>query len=160
MSGEPHREGPSVSVERTFSMIKPGALQRRLVGEILSRVERKGLRVVAAKMMTIDRGLAERHYAEHLGKPFYAGLIDYMTSGPVLALVVEGENAIGALRSLAGPTAPAEAPAGTIRGDFGCRTQRNLIHASDSPASAAREIALFFSNEDIQPWKDGNDEWL
>jgi nucleoside-diphosphate kinase len=146
--------------ERTFAMLKPGVLQRRMAGELLSRIEKKGLSVIALKLMTITKPLAERHYAEHEGKDFYPALIAYMTSGPVLAMVIEGRSAIAALRALCGATNPAEAHSGTIRGDYGARTQRNLIHASDSPASAEREIALFFQSEELHAWKDGNDEWF
>ncbi|TFG84363.1 MAG: nucleoside-diphosphate kinase [Spirochaetales bacterium] len=147
-------------MERSFAMLKPGVLQRRLVGEILSRIERKGLDLVAVKLMMIDRPLAGRHYAEHEGKPFYLGLIDYMTSAPVIALVIEGMDAVAVLRTLCGATAPAHAAPGTIRGDFGLRIEQNVIHASDSPASAAREIGLFFKDDEILAWKDGNDEWI
>ncbi len=146
--------------ERSFAMLKPGVLQRRIAGEVLSRIERKGLRMVAAKLMTISREQAERHYAEHAGKDFYPGLIRYMTSAPVLAFVVEGRDAVSSLRKLAGATDPSKAEAGTIRGDYGAYTSRNIIHASDSPESAAREIGLFFSADELHPWADGNDPWI
>ncbi|HAE21665.1 MAG TPA: nucleoside-diphosphate kinase [Spirochaetaceae bacterium] len=146
--------------ERTFAMLKPGVLQRRMAGELLSRIEKKGLSIIALKLMTIPKPLAEQHYAEHQGKDFYPALIAYMTSGPVVAMVIKGRSAIAALRALCGATNPAEAHSGTIRGDYGARTQRNLIHASDSQASAEREIALFFQPEELQAWKDGNEEWI
>jgi nucleoside-diphosphate kinase len=149
-----------MAVEKTFSMLKPGVLQRRLAGEILARIERKGLKVVALKMMAISKGLAERQYAEHLGKGFYEVLIALMTSGPVVAMVVEGEDAVAQMRRLCGATKADEALPGTIRGDFALHTPRNLIHASDSAASAAREIGLFFDASEICPWADPNDAWI
>lgn len=148
-----------MAIERSFAMIKPGVTHRRLVGELISRIERKTLKIVAMKMMRLDRGLVERHYAEHEGKAFYAKLVDYMVSGPVVAMVVEGECAIEYLRRLAGSTDPREAPTGTIRGDYAIQTRLNLIHASDSADSAAREIGLFFDESEICPWEDGNEIW-
>jgi nucleoside-diphosphate kinase len=148
-----------MAIERTFSMLKPGVAQRRLMGEIISRIERKGLKIVAMKMRAIDRTLAAAHYAEHEGKPFYAPLIDYIVSGPVVAMAIEGEDAIAALRRLIGPTNAAEAQPGTVRGDFGVRTRLNLIHASDSPESAARELALYFEESDYAEWEDPNHAW-
>ncbi len=148
-----------MAVERTFAMLKPGILPRRLVGEVLSRIERKGLKIIALKLTRIDRTLAERHYAEHLGKAFYDKLIDYTVSAPVVAFVLEGEDAIGKLRRLCGPTDVKESLPGTIRGDFCFTTRLNIIHASDSPESAAREIGLFFAEGELHPWSDGNDAW-
>jgi nucleoside-diphosphate kinase len=148
-----------MAVERTFAMLKPGTLQRRIVGEVLSRIERKGLNLIALKLTRIDRALAERHYAEHLGKVFYDKLIDYTVSGPVVAFVLEGEDAILKLRRLCGPTDVKESTPGTIRGDFCFTTRLNIIHASDSPESAAREIGLFFSEDELVPWSDGNHVW-
>lgn len=141
-------------------MLKPGVLQRRLAGEVLARIERKGLKVIALKMMTIPMELAEKQYAEHKGKGFYDALIALMTSGPVVAMVIEGEDAIGQLRRLCGATKADEALPGTIRGDFCMHTPRNLIHASDSSASAAREIGLFFRDAEICAWSDPNDVWI
>lgn len=149
-----------MAVERSFSMFKPGVIQRRLVGEILSRFERKGLRIVAMKMMRISRELAERHYAEHRGKDFYEPLIRYVTSGPVVSLIVEADGAVAALRRLCGATRTDEALAGTIRGDYANHTNLNVIHASDSVESARREISLFFDETEICPWEDGNDGWI
>jgi nucleoside-diphosphate kinase len=148
-----------MAVERSFAMLKPGVTHRRLVGEVVSRIERKTLKIVAMRMMRLDRELVERHYAEHKGKAFYAKLVEYMVSGPVVAMVVEGDRAIEHLRKLAGPTDPSEAPVGTIRGDFAIQTRLNIIHASDSPESARREIGLFFDEAEICPWEDGNDAW-
>lgn len=147
-------------MERTFCMLKPGVLQRRIVGEVLSRIERKGLKVCAIKMMQIPRALCEQHYAEHKDRPFFPSLVEYMISGPVIAMVIEGNDAISGLRALCGPTNPAEAPPGTIRGDYGVVTQKNIIHASDSPAGAAREIDLFFDAAEITPYQDGNQNWI
>jgi nucleoside-diphosphate kinase len=140
-------------------MLKPGVLQRRLLGEALLRFERKGLKIVALKLTRLDRALAEAHYAEHRGKDFYEKLVEYTVSGPVAALILEGEGAIATTRRLVGPTNVADAPPGTIRGDFACRTRLNIAHASDSPAAAEREMALFFSPGEIVPWEDGNDQW-
>ncbi len=132
------------AMERTLVIAKPDAVKRGLAGEILARMERKGLRVVAGRFFTIDEGLARRHYAEHDGKPFFADLLSFITSGPVLALVVEGPEAAAVVRTLMGPTNPREAPPGTIRGDYAVEITENLVHGSDSPESAAREVALFF----------------
>ncbi len=149
-----------MSLERTFVMLKPGVLQRRLVGEVVGRFERKGLNLIALKLMTIDRTLAERHYQEHVDKPFFASLVEYITSGPVVAMVWEGENAISTVRTLAGATNPQNAVPGTIRGDLALVTQNNVVHASDSPESSAREMSLFFDDSEVLPFVDGNAEWL
>ncbi len=149
-----------MALERTFSMLKPGVVQRRLVGEILARIERKGLRIVALKMMNIDRALAETHYAEHREKAFFDELVDFIISGPVVAMVVEGDGAIGVLRKLCGATKAEEALPGTIRGDYAEHTGLNIIHASDSVDSALREIGLFFQLAEIFEWEDGNDSWI
>ena len=129
--------------------MKPDAVQRRLMGKILSRFEEKGLQIVAVKLMQIDEELAKTHYGEHAEKPFFPGLVEYITSSPALAMVIEGEEAITTIRKLVGATNPLEADLGTIRGDFGMDTGRNIIHASDSPASAEREIGLFFDEDEI-----------
>ncbi|MGB6207546.1 nucleoside-diphosphate kinase [Mycobacterium sp.] len=132
--------------ERTLLLIKPDGVERRLVGEIIGRIERKGLTVAALEMRVIDDELAAQHYAEHDGKPFFGSLLEFITSGPLVAAIVEGPRAIAAVRQLAGATDPVEKAApGTIRGDFGLETQFNLVHGSDSPESAQREIALWFS---------------
>jgi nucleoside-diphosphate kinase len=146
--------------ERTLVMLKPGVLQRRIAGEVLSRLERKGLKIVAMKMLRMDRPMAETHYAEHRGKDFYEKLLEYTLSGPVIAMILEGEGAVTRVRRLAGPTDTGEAPPGTIRGDFAARTRLNIIHASDSPVSAERETALFFNPGEICPWEDGNEGWF
>ena len=149
-----------MALERTFAMLKPGVLSRRSAGEIISRIERKGFDIVALKLLRIPRALAERHYAEHQDKPFFGELVDYIISGPVVALVLEGEDAVAILRRLCGSTKPLEAAPGTIRGDYAMHTNLNIIHASDSPQSAAREIDLFFRPNEILDWKDGNDVWI
>jgi nucleoside-diphosphate kinase len=130
--------------ERTLVLIKPDAVRRGLVGEILGRLERKRLHLDAVELRTMDAALADAHYAEHVDKPFYPPLKEFMTSGPLVAAVVSGDDAIAVVRLLTGPTDGRTAPGGTIRGDFGLSNRENLIHASDSPASAAREIALWF----------------
>jgi nucleoside-diphosphate kinase len=136
----------ALMTERTLLLIKPDGVERRLVGEIISRVERKGLTVAALELRTISEELGRRHYAEHDGKPFFASLLEFVTSGPLVAAIVEGPRAIAAVRQLAGATDPVDQAApGTIRGDFGLETQFNLVHGSDSPESAEREIALWFS---------------
>ena len=132
--------------QSTLLIVKPDAVQRRLIGELLARVEREGLRIDAVRMMRIDRDLAERHYAEHAEKPFFGELVDFITSGPVVVARVSGPDAISVLRALMGATDPAKADRGTIRGDFGKEITRNLVHGSDSEESAARELALFFSD--------------
>jgi nucleoside-diphosphate kinase len=132
--------------ERTLLLIKPDGVERRLVGEILGRIERKGLTIAALELRTVSDKLARRHYAEHDGKPFFDSLVAFITSSPLVAAIIEGPRAIAAVRQLAGGTDPVEkATPGTIRGDFGLETQFNLVHGSDSPESAEREIALWFS---------------
>jgi nucleoside-diphosphate kinase len=130
--------------QRTLVLVKPDAVNRRLVGEVLARFERKGLALVALELRTLDRATAARHYAEHEGKPFYPALIDFITGGPLVAAVVEGDEAVAVIRTLVGATDGRQAAAGTIRGDFSLSNRENLVHASDSPESAAREIATFF----------------
>lgn len=147
-------------MERTFVMVKPDGVQRGLVGEILGRFERKGYKVVALKMLRVTRELAERHYGEHRGKPFFEGLVAFITSGPVVAAVLEGRDVIAGVRQMMGPTDPAKAPPGTIRGDFGIDVGRNVVHGSDGPASAAREIALFFTPEELIDWQRTIDTWI
>ncbi len=133
-----------MAVESTLLIVKPDAVRRGLVGEVLARIERKGLRIREMRMMRIDRELAEEHYGEHRGKPFFEELVGFITSGDVVVARVEGEQAISVLRTLMGPTDPAQAPPGTIRGDLGLLITENLVHGSDSPESAERELKLFF----------------
>lgn len=133
-----------MAVESTLLIVKPDAVRRGLIGEVLARIERKGLRIAEMRMMRIDRDLAEEHYREHRGKPFFEELVSFITSGDVVVARVEGEQAISVLRTLMGPTDPAQAPPGTIRGDLGLAITENLVHGSDSPGSAERELKLFF----------------
>ncbi len=130
--------------ERTLVLVKPDGVSRGLVGEVITRLEAKGLRLVAAELRTLDRETAETHYAEHVERPFFGELVEFITSGPLMALVVEGERAIEAFRTLAGATDPVKATPGTIRGDLALAVGQNIVHGSDSPESAARETALFF----------------
>jgi nucleoside-diphosphate kinase len=130
--------------ERTLILVKPDAVRRGLTGEVVSRFERKGLTLVAMELRRLDRATAERHYGEHDGKPFYPALIDFITSGPLVAMVLEGDEAVAVVRALVGATDGRQAAAGTIRGDFSLSNRENLVHASDSPASAERELATFF----------------
>ena len=136
-------------MERTLVLVKPDAMQRGLAGEILSRLERRGLRIVGLKLLQVDRALAERHYGEHVGKPFYEGLVAYITACPIIAAVLEGTEAVEAVRNTMGKTNPRDAAPGTIRGDFGLEIGRNLIHGSDSAESATREVALFFGTNEL-----------
>ena len=136
-----------MAVERTLVLVKPDAMRRALAGEIVARLERRGLELKAARLLTVDRTLAEEHYAEHAEKPFFGELVEFITSGPTLALVVEGEGAIATVRKTMGATDPVNAEPGTIRGDLALSMPDNLVHGSDSPESAEREIALWFSNE-------------
>jgi nucleoside-diphosphate kinase len=131
-------------MERTLILVKPDAFARGLTGEIIARFERKGLKIVALREMTVARELAERHYAEHSQRPFFGELVDFITSGPIVAMVLEGADAVSAARQLIGATNPLEAAPGSIRGDFAIEVGQNLVHGSDSPESAARESALFF----------------
>ena len=134
-------------MDRTLILVKPDAFARRLTGEIIARFERKGLTIAALKLMTIDEDIAKRHYAEHEGKPFFAGLVAFITSGPLVAMIIEGENAVAAGRQLIGSTHGVYAAPGSIRGDYATSMQRNLVHASDSDASAEREIEIYFGDE-------------
>ncbi len=147
-------------MERTFVMVKPDGVHRGFIGEIISRLERKGLKIVGMKMTKISTELAKEHYAEHKEKPFFNNLVDFITSGPVVAMVVEGKNAIKVVRNLVGATNPAEAAPGTIRGDFGLDVGRNIVHASDSPSSAEREISLFFKPEEIVEYEKVDEKWI
>ncbi|MDI6724222.1 MAG: nucleoside-diphosphate kinase [Methanobacterium sp.] len=135
--------------ERSFVMLKPDAVLRRLMGAVLTRFEKRGLKIVAVKMMEISEDLAKEHYGEHKDKPFFNDLVSYITSAPVLAMVIEGDECISLIRKMVGATIPKEADLGTIRGDYALETGRNIIHASDSPQSAKREIALFFEDSEI-----------
>jgi nucleoside-diphosphate kinase len=147
-------------VERTLIIIKPDAVQRGLIGPIITRLETRGLKIVGMKFMQIDKALAERHYAIHKGKAFYDGLIQYITSAPVVVMVVEGRQAIEIVRRTLGATKPAEAAPGTIRADFGLEVGRNLVHGSDGPDTAAAEIGLFFDEAELVSWQRETDRWI
>lgn len=147
-------------MERTLVIVKPDGVQRGLTGEIVNRFERRGLKIAAMRFGTIDAALAKRHYAEHEGKPFYNGLVDYITSGPSLVMVLEGPRAIEITRSTVGSTRPWEAAPGTIRADYGLTVGRNLVHASDSVASGEREVGLFFEGENLPTWNRSVDVWV
>jgi len=149
-----------VAVERTLVIIKPDGVQRGLIGQIIGRFEARGLKMVGLKFMQIDRPLAERHYAVHKGKPFYEGLLDYITSAPVVVMVWEGPNAIDVVRRTMGATKPLEAQPGTIRADFGLEIGRNLVHGSDSPETAHCEIALYFTDAELVSWTRDTDRWV
>ncbi|MFN3979069.1 MAG: nucleoside-diphosphate kinase [Caldilinea sp.] len=146
-------------MERTFVMVKPDGVQRGLIGEIISRFERRGLKIVGMKMVQVSNELARQHYAVHAGKPFFTGLINYITSAPVVALVVEGTNAVVAVRQTVGATRPFEAAPGSIRADFALEIGRNLVHASDASETAATEIALWFG-EGLIDWQRDVDRWI
>jgi nucleoside-diphosphate kinase len=148
------------ALEKTLVLVKPDGVQRGLIGEVISRLERRGLRLVAAKFLQISRSMAERHYAVHRGKPFYDGLIDYITSGPVMAMVWEGPNAIAAVRQTMGATRPIEAEPGSFRHDFGLEVGRNLTHASDSIPTATEEIELWFDSDEFVEWTRDIDRWI
>lgn len=146
-------------MERTLVLVKPDGVQRGLVGEILSRIERKGLRLVGARFLLADRALAEAHYAPHRERPFFPGLIAFLTSGPILAMVWEGPRAIEQVRAIMGATDPAKAAPGSIRGDLALTIGNNLIHGSDGPESAEREIGLFFRQQDLVSYARAGDAW-
>ena len=147
-------------MERTLVLVKPDGVQRGMVGEIISRLERRGIKLVALKMMLVDEALAHRHYGEHEGKPFFQGLVDFITSSPLIAMVWEADDAVEIVRGTMGQTNPKNAAPGTIRGDLGVNIGRNLVHGSDSPESAQREVALFFKEGEILDYNRNNDPWI
>ncbi|HWO75866.1 MAG TPA: nucleoside-diphosphate kinase [Bacillus sp. (in: firmicutes)] len=147
-------------MEKTFLMVKPDGVQRNLIGEIVARFEKKGFQLVGAKLMSIPRELAETHYGEHKERPFFGELVDFITSGPVFAMVWQGENVIATARQMMGSTNPKDAAPGTVRGDFGVTVGKNIIHGSDSPASAEREISIFFKPEELVDYTKINNEWI
>lgn len=147
-------------MERTLVIIKPDGVQRGLTGEIIARLERRGLKIVGLKMMQISKELAARHYGVHVGKPFYEGLLAYITSSPVVVMAVEGKRAIEVVRSTMGATNPAQATPGTIRADFSLEVGRNLVHGSDGPETAAFELGLFFRDDEIVSWERDTDRWI
>ncbi|MDZ5471203.1 nucleoside-diphosphate kinase (plasmid) [Bacillus sp. 31A1R] len=146
-------------MERTFLMVKPDGVQRNLIGEIVARFEKKGFQLVGGKLMLITRELAEQHYGEHKERPFFGELVDFITSGPVFAMVWEGENVIATARLMMGATNPKESAPGTIRGDYAVTVGKNIIHGSDSPESAVREIGLFFKEEELVSYTKLINEW-
>jgi nucleoside-diphosphate kinase len=152
-------------MQRTLVLLKPDCVQRRLMGQIITRFENKGLNIIAVKMLRVTPELARRHYAEHVGKSFYPGLEEFITGAPVLAMILEGLDAIRVVRDMLGPTSGLKAPSGTIRGDFSCSRQKNLVHASDGPEAAVREIELYFQQDEVcdfqltlSPWLKAGDE--
>ena len=147
-------------MERTLVLVKPDGVQRGLIGEVIARLERRGLRLVAAKFMRVSLELAETHYAIHKGKPFYDGLIRYITSAPAMAMVWEGPNAVAAVRQTMGATRPTEAAPGSIRHDFALETSRNLTHASDTVENGEKEVALWFKPEELVDWERSTDRWI
>jgi nucleoside-diphosphate kinase len=147
-------------MQRTLILLKPDAVQRRLVGEIVGRLERKGLKLAGLKLVQASRSLAEKHYAVHKGKPFYDSLLSFLTSGPTVALVLEGREAVAVCRNLMGMTDGAKAPPGTIRGDLALSVQNNLVHGSDSPENAAIEIALWFQPEELLSYTSTDASWV
>ncbi len=147
-------------LERTLILVKPDGVQRGLIGEIVGRFERRGLKMVGMKFIQMSRQLAEAHYGVHKERPFYNSLVEYITSGPVVAMVWEGNDAIAAARSTMGATNPVAAAPGTIRGDFGMEIGRNLVHGSDSPENAVKEVNLFFTVEELVDWQRNSDNWI
>jgi nucleoside-diphosphate kinase len=147
-------------MERTYLMIKPDGVQRNLIGEVVSRFEKKGFTLVGAKLMTLSKEIAETHYAEHKERPFFGELVSFITSGPVFAMVWEGENVISTARTMMGTTNPAEAAPGTIRGDYGVQVSMNVIHGSDSSESAEREISIFFNEKQLNNYEKEVSKWV
>ena len=147
-------------MQKTLVLLKPDAVQRGLVGELVSRLERKGLKLVGMKLVRMDAALARHHYAEHVDKPFFKGLAEFITSGPLVAMAIEGEDAICMVRTLMGETNPANAAPGTVRGDYAVSIGLNLVHGSDSPESAQRELALFFKEDEILEYDRATDPWI
>ena len=147
-------------MERTLVLVKPDGVQRGLIGEVISRLERRGLKLVGMKLMQVDDARARQHYGEHVDRPFFAGLVDFITSSPVVAMAWEAENAVEAVRNTMGQTNPTASPPGTIRGDLGLDIGRNLVHGSDSPESAMRELTLFFTGAELLDYSRANDSWI
>ena len=149
-----------MAIERTLVLVKPDGVQRGLAGAVLGRFEQRGLKLIGLKMLQVDEALADRHYAEHVGKPFFAGLRDFITSSPLVAAVFEGEGAVQAVRNTMGATNPADAAPGTIRADFAVDLGRNVVHGSDSPESGERETALFFEPSELVDWTRDSERWI
>jgi nucleoside-diphosphate kinase len=149
-----------VAVERTFVAVKPDGVERILVGEVVGRFEKRGLKIVGMKFMKVTKEMAEQHYGEHKGKPFYDGLVSYITSGPIVAMALEGKNAVALARQTIGATKPQEAAPGTIRGDLAVEIGRNIVHGSDSPENGQREIGIFFKPEELVEWSGSLNKWI
>ena len=149
-----------MAIEKTFLMVKPDGVERQVIGDIMDRFERRGFQMRGAKLMNVSRELAEKHYAEHSERPFFGELVDFITSGPVFAMVWEGESVISLARIMIGATKPSESQPGTIRGDFGLTVGKNIIHGSDSPESAEREINLFFDESEVLDYDLSNSAWI
>lgn len=149
-----------MAVERTFVAVKPDGVERILVGEVVGRFEKRGLKLVGMKFMKVTKEMAEQHYGEHKGKPFYEGLVSYITSGPIVAMALEGKNAVALARQVIGATKPLEAAPGTIRGDLAVEIGRNIVHGSDSPENGQREIGIFFKPEEIVEWTGSLNKWI
>lgn len=147
-------------MNRTLVLIKPDSVQRGLIGEIVSRLERRGLKIIGMKLMLVSDELAHSHYGEHQGKPFFDGLVDFITSGPIVAVAIEGSDAVEIVRNTMGGTNPVDSAPGTIRGDLGVDIGRNLIHGSDSPESAKRELSIFFSDSEMLDYNRSTDPWI
>ena len=147
-------------MERTLVLVKPDGVQRGLIGEVIGRLERRGLKLVGMKLMLVDDALARQHYGEHVDRPFFPGLVEFITSAPVVAMAWEAENAVEAVRNTMGQTNPTASPPGTIRGDLALDIGRNLVHGSDSPESAQRELALFFGGGELLDYSRSNDPWI
>jgi nucleoside-diphosphate kinase len=149
-----------VAVERTFVAVKPDGVERILVGEVVGRFEKRGLKIVGMKFMKVTKEMAEQHYGEHKGKPFYDGLVSYITSGPIVAMALEGKNAVALARQTIGATKPQDAAPGTIRGDLAVEIGRNIVHGSDSPENGQREIGIFFKPEELVEWSGSLNKWI
>ena len=147
-------------MERTLVLVKPDGVQRGLIGSIISRLEQRGLKLVGMKLMQVDGAVARQHYSEHVDRPFFGGLVDFITSAPVVAMAWESNDAVEVVRNTIGQTDPRTSPPGTIRGDLGLDIGRNLVHGSDSPESAQRELSLFFSDGELLHYERGNDRWI
>ena len=147
-------------METTLVLLKPDAVQRGLAGEIISRLEKTGLKITGMKLMQVSQELANQHYGEHVGKPFFDGLVSFITSGPIVAMALEGNGAVGIVRKTMGATNPADSPPGTVRGDYGIDIGRNLVHGSDSVESANREVALFFDDAELIDYSRSTDPWI
>lgn len=147
-------------MEKTFAMVKPDGVQRNLIGDIIGRIEKKGYKIVALKMLQLTNAMAEEHYKEHIGKPFYQELVDFITSGPVIAMVIEGNDAVKGMRQIIGATKPLEAVPGSIRGDYGINVGHNIIHGADSVESAKREMKIYFTDAELISYTKVSDTWL